>query len=189
MKVILIKDFKGIGRKYEIKNVADGYALNYLLPNKIALQATDNVLKSLEVEKKAHDAELKIHADLLIKNLESIDGKTITMLESANDKGHLFAAVHKAEIIPVLQEQTRVQMDAEYIVLDKPIKQTGEFKIPVKAHDKTATFTLIIKNKDGDTVMAEKKTVANTEAKTEKTRKAKSEEKELKAEKKEKKAK
>lgn len=185
MKVILIKDFKGIGRKYEIKNVADGYALNYLLPNKIALQATDNVLKSLEVEKKAHDVELKIHADLLIKNLESIDGKTVTMLESANDKGHLFAAVHKAEIIPFLQEQTRVQMDAEYIVLEKPIKMTGEFQIPVKAHDKTATFTLVIKNKDGDTVVSDKK----VEAKTEKVGKAKTESKEAKPEKKEKKAK
>lgn len=147
MKVVLIKDVKNIGHKYDIKNVADGYALNFLIPNKLALQATENVLKTIEVEKAKHEAEKKVHLDLLLKNLSHIDGKEIVMKEAANEKGHLFAAVHTNEIIPVLQEQTRIQIDPQYIVLDKPIKELGEFKIPVKVGDKKAEFLLKIEAK------------------------------------------
>jgi large subunit ribosomal protein L9 len=147
MKVVLLKDEKNVGRKFDIKEVADGFALNYLIPNKVALQATPNVLKSIEVEKAKHEAERKVHMDLLLKNLSHIDGKEITMTEAANEKGHLFAAVHINEIIPVLQEQTRIQIDPQYIVLEKPIKELGDFKIPVKVGEKTAEFVLKIVKK------------------------------------------
>lgn len=142
MKIILLKDIKSVGKKYEIKDVADGYALNFLLPNKFAIQATDGNLKAIELEKNTKEAEKKIHDDLLIKNLSALDGKEIVMEEKANDKGHLFAAIHTAEIVPVLEKELHVQVRPDNIQLEKPIKETGEFDIKVKAHDKTATFKL-----------------------------------------------
>ncbi|MDO8575481.1 MAG: 50S ribosomal protein L9 [bacterium] len=147
MKIILLKDIKGVGKKYDIKDVSDGYALNLLIPKRLATPATVGALKSLEFDKKRVEAEKKIHGDLLAKNLASIEGVVVTMTETANEKGHLFAAVHTAEIIGPLQEQTRIQINPENIVLEKPIKAVGEYKIEVKAGEKSATFTLNIKAK------------------------------------------
>ncbi len=147
MKIVLLKDVKKVGKKFDIKDVSDGFALNFLIPNKSAVQATSGALKSIDVQKKKLEEERKVHQDLLSKNLSSIDGKVVEMIEVANEKGHLFAAVHTAEIIGPLQEQTRVQINPENIMLDKPIKSTGEFKITVKAGEKEATFTLKISAK------------------------------------------
>ncbi|MEI6238111.1 MAG: 50S ribosomal protein L9 [bacterium] len=149
MKIILIKDVKKVGRKYEVKDVADGFALNYLIPNGLALQATAGVLKTIDLEKARSSEEKKVHEDLLVLNLKSIDGKTVVMEESANEKGHLFAAIHAPEILKPLQEQTRVQINPENIVLEKPIKEIGSFVIPVKAGAHSATFTLEVKAKEG----------------------------------------
>jgi ribosomal protein L9 len=69
------------------------------------------------------------------------------MLEKANDKGHLFAGIHKAEIIPEIQKQTRIQIDAEHMVLDKPIKELGMHVIEVKVENKSAKFNLDVQAK------------------------------------------
>jgi large subunit ribosomal protein L9 len=147
MKIILLKDVPKVGKKYETKEISDGYALNSLIPNGLAVAATGSVLKRIELEKAKYDNEKKVHHDLLMKNLTDLDGVTITMTEKANEKGHLFAGVHKLEIIPAIQEQTRLQIDAEHIVLEKPIKEIGSHIIEVKVGNKSAKFTLDIKAK------------------------------------------
>ncbi len=144
MKIVFLKDVPKVGKKFEMKEIADGYALNFLIPRGLANVATAQFLKQIELEKTRVEGERKVHEDLLLKNLKEIDGAVVTIAGKANEKGHLFAGLHKAEIVPKLQEQTRVQIHPDFIELDKPIKEVGEHMISVKVKDKVAKFKLVV---------------------------------------------
>ena len=104
MKIILLKDIPKIGRKYDVKDVADGYALNLLIPRELAAIASPQAMKRVEQMKEKEGAEKKIQADLLLKNLETIKGLTLNLKEKANDKGHLFAGVTKEILVIVFDK-------------------------------------------------------------------------------------
>lgn len=145
MKIILLKDVPKVGRKYDIKEISEGYAQNLLIPKGLAVAATPDTTKRFDLERAREEGERKIQNELLLKNLQELDGVTITMVEKANDKGHLFAGVHKLEIIPAIEKQTRLQIDAEHMILEKPIKETGMHTIEVKVGNKSIKFNLEIK--------------------------------------------
>lgn len=147
MKIILLKDVAKVGKKFDVKDISEGYAHNLLIPRGLAIAATPDALKRIDLERARDEGERKIRHELLVKNLTELDGVTITMLEKANEKGHLFAGIHKAEIIPEIQKQTRIQIDAEHIVLDKPIKEVGMHVIEVKVENKSTKFNLDVKAK------------------------------------------
>lgn len=144
MKVIFLKDVPKVGKRYETKNIADGYALNLLIPKGLAVAATPDTIKRIETEKARMDGERKVQEELLLENLKGIEGATVTLVERANDKGHLFAGVHKTELIPQIEKQTRIQISPEYIVLDKPIKEVGEYPIEIRVGNKSAKFKLVV---------------------------------------------
>ena len=144
MKIILTKDVADIGRRYETKNIADGYALNFLIPRGLAVAATPEAVKKIAVIREREEGEKRIQEELLLKNVSALDGATITIAEKATPKGSLFAGVHKAEIIPEIEKQTRLQISPEFIVLDKPIKEIGDHTIEVKVKNKSVKFKLII---------------------------------------------
>ena len=144
MKVIFLKDVPKVGKRYETKNIADGYALNLLIPKGLAVAATPDAIKRIETEKARVDGERKVQEELLLQNLKGIEGATVTLVERANDKGHLFAGVHKTELIPQIEKQTRIQISPEYIVLDKPIKEVGEYPIEIRVGNKSAKFKLVV---------------------------------------------
>ena len=148
MKVILLQDVRKIGKKYEVKDVSDGHALNFLIPHGHAEVATPNAMKKLDVLKSKAATEQKIADELRAKNLKSLEGITLKLEEKVNDKGHLFAGIHKDELVKELKNQARVDVAADDIQLDKPIKDLGDHKIEVKAGDMTAHFTLSISKKD-----------------------------------------
>src|SRR3989344_1402847 len=103
MRVIFLKDVPRVGKKYDLKEVNDGYAVNFLLPGKLATAATKGAIAELERRKKEISIEREVQENLLVKNLEEIEGKTITIKEKADEGGHLFAQVHKKEIIEALR--------------------------------------------------------------------------------------
>jgi large subunit ribosomal protein L9 len=147
MKVILLKNVPKIGARFEVKDVSAGHATNFLIPKGLAEIATESSIKRIETVKAQADAERKIHEDLLMKNLVDMQGVVIEMEESANEQGHLFAGIHKEEIIPEIKKQTQLEILPEYINLEKPIKEVGEHEIEVKVQDKVAKFKLIVKAK------------------------------------------
>jgi large subunit ribosomal protein L9 len=147
MKVVLLKDVKGVGKKHDIKVVADGYALNSLIPHGQVEVATEKALARVEQIKKNEEAGRKVKEDLIAKNLKSIHDATVEIEVDANEKGHLFAGLHAADIAPLVKEKTRVDMLPEFLVIEKPIKEIGEHKIDVKVQGKSATFTLVVKAK------------------------------------------
>jgi large subunit ribosomal protein L9 len=147
MKIVLTKDVKGVGKKMEIKTVADGFALNSLIPQGLAEVATANALARVEKVRKQEEVDRKIREDLLSKNIKSLHDAVVEVTLPANEKGHLFAGIHTAEIAPLVKEQTRIDVLPEFIKLDKPIKEVGEHKIDVSVHGKQATFILKVKAK------------------------------------------
>ena len=147
MKIALLKDVSGLGKKNDVKDVSDGHALNLLIPQKLAEVATPAVLKRIELIKRQVEQEKKVMEDLLSKNLHTIHDKEVTIEREANEKGSLFAGIHKDEIVKAVKEEIDVDLLPEFIVLDKPIKEIGSHKIDLKVHGKSATFTLNIKAK------------------------------------------
>jgi large subunit ribosomal protein L9 len=145
MKVILLKDVQKVGKKFEVVSVSEGFAMNSLIPRGLAEAATEKALARALKFKAADEADRKVREDLLLKNLKDIAGVTLEISGKANEKGHLFAGIHKEEIVPALKEQTRLDIDPSYIVLDKPLKEVGEHKVEVKVQDKSVQFTLVIK--------------------------------------------
>jgi large subunit ribosomal protein L9 len=147
MKIILLKDVPKVGRKYETKDVSEGYAANLLIPRGLAVAATASAQKTISLEKAKIEGEKKIHDELLIKTLGDLDGKTLTIEEKANEKGHLFAGLHKPELLKLIKDQTRLELNDEHVVLDKPIKTAGEHVIELKGAGKTAKLTIVIESK------------------------------------------
>lgn len=147
MKIILKQDVPKIGKKFETKNVSDGYALNFLIPKGLAEVATVASAKKAEDAIKAQEALRKIHEDLILKNLKNIDGVTITIADKANEKGHLFAGIHKDQIVSELKKETRLEILPEFVELEKPIKEVGEHQVKVSIQGKTATFKVVVSAK------------------------------------------
>ncbi len=145
MKVILLKDVPGTGRKHDVKEVAPGYAGNFLFPQKLAAIATEAALKTLEKTRARSEAEQKVQAELLAKNLESLNGAEIVLKERANDEGHLFAGIHKDEILAHIKKQLNKEVPEEAIDLKSPIKNVGETKVPIRIGDAQATLTVNVK--------------------------------------------
>src|SRR4030042_5343329 len=103
MKIILKENIKGVGRKYEIKNVADGYANNFLIPRRLAEYASLEAVKQMERLKATTDAEIEIREKLTEKQIEMIKEVKIILKKKGNDKGHLFEKINQQEISRALQ--------------------------------------------------------------------------------------
>ncbi len=146
MKVILKQDIKGIGRKYEVKNVADGYANNFLLPQKMAEFATADAVKKAEELKKTAIAEIEIRESLAEKQIEILKGIKITLTKKASDKGHLFEKIHSAEIAEALKSQAHINIDAEFLKTEKPIKEVGEHAVLAEVGKSKGEFILSVES-------------------------------------------
>ena len=144
MRVIFLQDVPRVGRKYDIKEVNDGYAVNFLLPRKLAITATQKAVAELETHKREIVIEKKVQESLLLKNLEEIKGKTITLKGKTNELGHLFSAIHKKEIVEAMKEQNHADVSEEFIVLEKPIKEVGEFEILISIKGQKSSFKLVV---------------------------------------------
>jgi len=145
MKIIFLKDIPRTGKKYEVKEVADGYG-RHLVVQKLAEPATKEVLARVQ-GKMATDATMKkVHTELLMKNLEALSGAKITLKGKANEKGHLFASIHKEEVLAELKRSAHLDMHPDYVILDRPLKELGTYEIPVVIEKNRVTFTVMVES-------------------------------------------
>lgn len=144
MKVILIKDVKGIGRAHEVVEAKDGHALNYLIPKKLAIPATPTAIKEAELRRKQVDDRMKIDSALLAQNISVLAEAKIVIKVKANEKGHLYDAVGESDISRAVKEQTRIDLPEDAIKLEKPIKELGTFDISVTTADSFGKFSITI---------------------------------------------
>jgi large subunit ribosomal protein L9 len=142
MEVILREDIEKVGHRGEVVKVASGYARNFLLPKKLAVLATDSNKKIVEQERDAYlrrEAKAKNEAEDLGRMLA---GVTVTITQRAGEEGHLFGSVTAKDIADALERQNYT-IDRRKIQLEDPIKNTGEYKVPVRLHrDVTADLTV-----------------------------------------------
>jgi large subunit ribosomal protein L9 len=144
MEVILRQDIDKLGSRGQVIKVAAGYARNFLLPRKLAFAATDANKKIVEQERQAHlrkEAKLQGEAQELSKLL---DGVTVTITQKAGENDQLFGSVTSKDVADALAAKD-FAIDRRKIQLDEPIKQLGEFKVPVRLFkDVTAQVTVIV---------------------------------------------
>ena len=133
MKIILMDDVPMLGRRGEVRDVSDGYARNFLLPQKLALHATPANLKNIEQIKARQDAQaVKLRADAQ-GQAHAIEGLHFTQRRQASDEGRLFGSVGRADVVAFLS-QHGIEIERRRIGLDEPIKTLGEFMVPVRLH-------------------------------------------------------
>ena len=144
MKVILIKDVPKVGQRYDIKDVAEGFALNMLIPRGLAEVATPNAIKKVEEMRRNDLTQKKMEEELLVKSLENLKNLTVTLKEKANDKGYLFAGITKEMLAGEILKISRLNINPEFIKLVKPIKEVGEHKVLVEVMGRSVEFTVKI---------------------------------------------
>ncbi|MEK9185604.1 MAG: 50S ribosomal protein L9 [Patescibacteria group bacterium] len=144
MKVILLKDIGGVGRKGEVKNVAEGYASNFLLPRKLAAVATPAAIERLKIEQLKDEEKRKNQEELLEKNIESLSRVKIVIKAKASEAGHLFAGIHKKEIVEAIKKELGIEIPEDTLKLHENIKSLGSYKIPVEFKNKKGELQLEI---------------------------------------------
>ena len=142
MDVILREHIENLGQRGEIVKVADGYARNFLLPRKLALPATEGNKKHVERERRiadAREAEDKKGAEALAARIGAV---VVVLTRRVGETEALYGSVTAADIAASLAEQ-KIEIDRRKIQLPEPIKQIGEFKVPIKLHrEVTAEITV-----------------------------------------------
>jgi large subunit ribosomal protein L9 len=143
MEVILREDIDNLGTRGEVVKVAPGYARNFLLPRKLAVPATESNKKIVEQERQAHLRKEAKAAGEAAELAKLMNGVTITIRQKAGENDQLFGSVTAQDVIDALAKQSYT-IDRKKLSLD-PVKQLGEYKVPVKLHrEVTAEITLIV---------------------------------------------
>ena len=132
MKVIFNEDVKGQGKKGELKEVSSGYARNYLLPRKLATEATADNLNAFKLKEKAKAAQIAKEKAQAAEYAEKLSAVQLTIRAKAGANGKLFGAVTSQEISEALKEQFGMDIEKNKIVQPEPIKAYGSYTVKVK---------------------------------------------------------
>jgi len=134
MKVILLQDVKGSGKKGQIVNVSDGHAKNFLIPKKLAAEATATTLKDWERDQK--NAESKRQSEVAAAQAlgKRIEEAIVKIPMKIGENGKMFGSVSNKEIAAAMSSQVGIDIDRKKIVLDEPIKMVGIKKVAVKLY-------------------------------------------------------
>ncbi len=131
MKIILLQNVPKVGKKFEIKEVSDGFAINFLLPKKLAELATDQVIGKMAVQKEKYEKERELKGEELKKVIGQLK-ETVQIEVKTSEEGKLFAGLDKKEIAQAVQDKLGITIDPEILQLDKPIKEVGKHEIKIK---------------------------------------------------------
>jgi large subunit ribosomal protein L9 len=143
MKVILLEDIKGVGKKGQLLNAADGHARNFLIPKKLAVEATNSNLNELESKNKSEENKKQIILNEANAICEQLKGKVVKLSVKCGSNGKLFGSITNKEIKSAIFEQLSIEIDKKKIILSDTVKAVGEYKIEVKIHPKI-TANLIL---------------------------------------------
>lgn len=135
MKVILLQDIKGVGKKDEIINANDGYARNFLLPRKMAVEANNQNMNRLQGRKDSANfkkEQEKENAETLKEKFSKI---MLTMKVKAGENGKIFGSITSKEIAQELKNEHNIELDKKKILLKDPIKELGMFHVEVKLYE------------------------------------------------------
>ena len=138
MKVVLLQDVKGQGKKDDIINVSDGYARNYLFPRKLALEADAKVLNDIKNREAAKQRRLELEKQAARETAAKFEGLLVKIPIQAGAEGKFYGSVTTTDIAEALKAQYGIEVDRRKIVLDAPIKAWGTYTVDVKLYPEIA---------------------------------------------------
>jgi large subunit ribosomal protein L9 len=148
MEVILREDVSSLGHRGEVVKVADGYGRNFLLPKKLAMEATPAnkvVIEQMKASAVRRSAKEKAEAEQLVTQLNAV---SLAFTRKVGENDHLFGSVTSGDIAQALAAQG-FNLDRRKVQLDEPLKSTGEFHVPVKLHrEVTAHIAVTVKGEE-----------------------------------------
>lgn len=145
MKVIFLKDVKGKGKKGEIKEIADGYASNFLIPNGLAKVANSTSIKEVSVFKESEEKRKAVELKQAQELADKLEKLTVNIITKSGENGKLFGAITSKQIADALLKE-KIKIDKRKILLDEPIKTVGVTQVKIKIHPEVvATFKVHVK--------------------------------------------
>ena len=135
MKVILLDNIKGVGKKDEIINASDGYARNFLLPRKLAVEANNENLSKLKAKQSANDYRKDVEKQEAKKMAEKLKGILLKVRVKAGENGKIFGGVTAKEISDELKNQYKIEIDKKKIDLKETVKTLGSLSVNIKLYE------------------------------------------------------
>ena len=150
MKIILLEDIENIGTKYDIKEIKDGYARNFLIPKKLVKLATDKNLKWLETQKEIQAKKSEQNLEKAQGTATKLDGLEIIIPVKVGEENQLFESINAQKIVEKIKE-LGFEVKKTQIDLEEPIKEAGEFPVKIKfEHNLEAEVRIIITEEVGE---------------------------------------
>lgn len=144
MKVILLDDIPKVGRRGEVREVSDGYARNYLFPQKLALLVNPGNLRNLEQIKKRQESQAALARAEAETRARAIEALSLSLTRQASEEGRLYGSVGAQDVVAFLA-QHGFTIEKRRVGLQEPIKALGEYTVPIRLHpDVTAQFRVIV---------------------------------------------
>ena len=148
MKVIFNVDVRGQGKKGAMNELPDGYARNYLLPRKLASEATADAVNAFKLREKAKAAQIARDRALAEENAKKLAGVVVQVQARAGQGGRLFGAVTSQEISDALREQHGIEIEKNRIVQPEPIKQFGSYEVKARlGSEVSGTINVLVTEK------------------------------------------
>ena len=145
MKVILLQDVKGKGKKGQLLEVSDGFARNFMLPKKLAMEATPDAINTMRMNDKAAAEKAARERAEALETSKKLREMTITVTAKGGGNGRLFGSITNQEIADALKAKTGIAMDKRKIVIADPIKNVGTYTVQCKlGYEITAPLTVKI---------------------------------------------
>lgn len=145
MKVILLQDIRGKGKKGQMLEVSDGYARNYMLPRKLAIEATPDAVNTMKMNDKATQERIAREKAEAMEIAKKLRGLTLVVTARGGGNGRLFGSVTNQEIADTLKTKEGIALDKRKIVISDPIKNAGTYTVTCKlGYEITAPLTVRI---------------------------------------------
>ena len=144
MQVLLRSDVAGVGRRGDIVNVSSGHARNYLLPNGLAVVATDGTVRQSDSMKKARQQKEAADRQTATNLIADLGKRQITVTAKAGNEGRLFGSVSAADVAAAIAAQTGASVDRKAVVLGEAIRSVGEHQVTIDMHGVSGTVTVSV---------------------------------------------
>ena len=134
MKVVLLQDVKGTGKKGELVNVSDGYARNFLMPRKLAKEADAQAINELKNAEQSRLHKIEVETEQAKANAKMLEGQTLVITAKAGQGGRLFGSVTSKEVANEIKQKFSLAVDKRKVVLESDIKAFGTYKCVIKLY-------------------------------------------------------
>jgi large subunit ribosomal protein L9 len=144
MKVILRDNVAKVGKKFEIVNVSDGYALNFLIPKKLAEVATPESERRIEAARARSEAEMAEAESESASLIGELNGQRAVLKRPANEQGHLFSKIHEDDVAEAIESSLGKKVSTNLIAIDNPIKEVGEYEVSLESGSAKGSITIVV---------------------------------------------